>query len=362
MRRLLAAQMFAMTILTASAARPAAADPYREVEACFVLDTTGSMGGLIDAAKAKIWFIANEIANAPSKPQVRLCLMGFRDRGDAYVTKLTPLTSDVDAIYRELMAFTADGGGDTPEAVNQALLETVDMKAWSTRADVLRVVFLVGDAPPQAYPDEPGYEEIAARALAKGIVINPVLCGGDTAAGDAFAKIARGARGEASQIADMGAVERIATPVDQDLAALNRRLGRLIVPYGAQAARDAVVDKQRASEGMDDIALSDRLAYNLATGRVVQGGGDLIEALDAGDADLATLDTTLLPEAMRSMTRDELVAELGRIRSERAALSQLIRSLVEERRTQIEARRAKQPKGFDGVVSDLIARQLAGGS
>ena len=35
--------------------------PAPVIEVCFVLDTTGSMGGLIKGAKQKIWSIANDI-------------------------------------------------------------------------------------------------------------------------------------------------------------------------------------------------------------------------------------------------------------------------------------------------------------
>jgi hypothetical protein len=51
------------------------------IEVCFVLDTTGSMGGLIDGAKQKIWSIANEMISAKPTPQLKLGLIGYRDRG-----------------------------------------------------------------------------------------------------------------------------------------------------------------------------------------------------------------------------------------------------------------------------------------
>src|SRR5690606_39781596 len=80
--RLLVLSLLALCTLPALASHPPGAGGYRQVEACFVLDTTGSMSGLLDAAKQKIWFIASEIANAPGRPEVRLCLLAFRDRGD----------------------------------------------------------------------------------------------------------------------------------------------------------------------------------------------------------------------------------------------------------------------------------------
>src|SRR5207253_11223020 len=57
------------------------------IEVCFVLDTTGSMGGLIDGAKQKIWSIANEMVSAKPTPELKLGLIGYRDRGDEYVVK-----------------------------------------------------------------------------------------------------------------------------------------------------------------------------------------------------------------------------------------------------------------------------------
>src|SRR5437762_10315529 len=85
-----------------------------QVEVVFCLDTTGSMGGLIDAAKKKIWTISNQIAGGKPTPHVKVGLVAFRDRGDEYITKVFDLTDDLDAVYANLMGFRADGGGDEP--------------------------------------------------------------------------------------------------------------------------------------------------------------------------------------------------------------------------------------------------------
>src|SRR3954467_7079620 len=96
-----------------SAPRPAAAKKSK-VEVVFCLDTTGSMGGLLDGAKAKIWSICNQIAGGKPTPDLKVGLVAYKDKGDAYVTKVTDLTDDLDAVHGELMKFTPDGGGDTP--------------------------------------------------------------------------------------------------------------------------------------------------------------------------------------------------------------------------------------------------------
>src|SRR5438552_19192440 len=46
--------------------------PKPRIEVCFVLDTTGSMGGLIEGAKQKIWSIANEIGRASCRERVKI--------------------------------------------------------------------------------------------------------------------------------------------------------------------------------------------------------------------------------------------------------------------------------------------------
>ena len=69
------------------------------IEVVFVLDTTGSMGGVIAASKEKIWSIAITMANANEAPEVRMGLVAYRDRGDAYVTRVVDLSPDLDAMY-----------------------------------------------------------------------------------------------------------------------------------------------------------------------------------------------------------------------------------------------------------------------
>lgn len=348
----------AACVAPGSASAGAAPAPFREVEVCFVLDTTGSMANLIKAARDKIWFIANEIVSAPSMPAVKLCLLAFRDREDAYVTRHTLLTTDVDRIYGELAQFQAEGGGDTPEAVNQALSEAIDASGWSPRDEVLKLIFLVGDAPPKVYAGEPQYPELAARAAARGIVINPVLCGEDDETRRTWDSIAKLAHGRGAAIGDASRVERIVTPMDQDLAALNQRIGRTLVPYGSEAVRAETAAKQKSAEGMDDIGVSDRLAFNAATGRTVQGDGDLIDALDRGELATAAIDRDRLPDGLRSMTETELLAALQARRDERVALRRVIDALVMERREYIEARRKGGAQGFDAVVADTIRVQL----
>src|SRR5690348_466629 len=156
----------------------APAKPKPKVEVVFCLDTTGSMGGLINAAKQKIWAISNQISSGKPTPRVKIGLVAYRDRGDAYVTKVFDLTDDLDAIHGHLMGFQAQGGGDFPESVNQALNEAVTKITWSKDKKTLKMIFLVGDAPPHMdYADDVKYTETCKLAVSQDIIINTVQCG-----------------------------------------------------------------------------------------------------------------------------------------------------------------------------------------
>src|SRR5262245_5961740 len=179
----LAALVAAAGLSHSSAAPLERKDNKPQVEVVFCLDTTGSMGGLIEGAKQKIWSIVNQIASGRPIPEIKVGLLAYRDRGDVYITKLFELTADLDEVHKNLREFKADGGGDIPESVNQALNESVVKFKWSKDKETLRIIFLVGDAPPHMdYKDDVKYSETCKIAVDQGIIINTVLCGNDAEA------------------------------------------------------------------------------------------------------------------------------------------------------------------------------------
>ena len=115
--RFLALTALLFPLAAAADIAPPPAKP--RIEVAFVLDTTGSMSGLIDGAKRKIWQIANQLASGKPTPEIRIALVAYRDRGDAYVTRVVDLTRDLDKIYSELQALSADGALVTIPAAKQ---------------------------------------------------------------------------------------------------------------------------------------------------------------------------------------------------------------------------------------------------
>jgi Mg-chelatase subunit ChlD len=128
-----------------------------KVDVVFVLDTTGSMGGLIQTAKEKIWSIATTMASAQQAPEIRIGLVAYRDRGDAYVTRVVDLSPDLDSVYATLMDFQARGGGDTPESVNKALYDAVHNMSWSQEDQAYQAIFLRSSVARSRRPSNPGH-------------------------------------------------------------------------------------------------------------------------------------------------------------------------------------------------------------
>lgn len=334
-----------------------------QIEVCFVLDTTGSMSGLIEGAKKKIWSIANALVGAQPTPQIRFALVGYRDRKDEYVVKTHPLTDDIDAVYAKLREFSAGGGGDTPEAVNQALEEAVRRISWSTDSKTLRLIFLVGDAPPHMdYPDDVKYPVLCAEAQKKGILINTVQCGADSETRRVWQEIARLGEGEYTAIAQEGGMRVTTTPFDERLAELNREIGRTLVPYGAVEKRREVTQKQALAEAAPAPAVSDRMEFNRATGKVVQGGGDLLDALKAGEVKRDAIKSESLPEEWRKLEPKERDTKLTETANQRAKIQEEIGLLSRKRADYVRDEEKKQAAagkgdGFDAKVRETVTAQ-----
>ncbi len=340
---------------------PAAAP---QIEVCFVLDTTGSMSGLIEGAKQKIWSIANEMIAARPRPDLRIALIGFRDRGDQYVTEASDLTEDLDAVYARLSEFRADGGGDEPESVNQALHEAVTRVSWSPDRNVLKIIFLVGDSPPHMdYPDDVKYLDTCRLAMQKDLIINTVQCGRNLNTTPIWEEIARRAEGGYASIGQTGDMRVVSTPVDASLAALNTAIGETLVPYGSVEQQHAVAAKQAVSEVASAPAAADRLAYNVARGRGVQGRGDLIDDLKQGIVKLADLDREDLPPQMRDLSDAEREAYVQRAADQRRQLQARAEELLKERQDYLDTESAKRRTGsgdaFDEHVTRLLRTQAA---
>ena len=144
----------------------------------FVLDTTGSMGEEIERLKTTIEIINLNITSFKPKPRVRFGMVLYKDRGDEYVTRIIPLTESLDEFKKELDMITAEGGGDTPEDLQEALKDLINSMKWNNKG--IKLGFIITDAPPHLDYKDQKYTYVNAVKDAKkmGIKIFSVGTGG----------------------------------------------------------------------------------------------------------------------------------------------------------------------------------------
>ncbi len=340
------------------------------VDVVFVLDTTGSMGGLIEGAKQKIWAIVNEIAGGKPSPAIRVGLVAYRDKGDDYVTKKVELTDDLDAMYAQLMGFEANGGGDGPEHVNEALRMGVHDMAWTPGDKVLRIVFLVGDAEPHMdYADDVKYAATCETAVKAGIVINTVRCGADATTARIWQEIADLSEGKFASIAQDGGVVAVATPFDGQLAGLNGELNGTFVYHGSEEGRLGAKEKldadDRAAGAASPSAAGERAMWKARKSAESDSSytrGDLVTESQCEDFDPKNVKDEELPENMRSMSPEERKTYLDGLAARRAEIQKKMAEVSAERDAFIKAELAKrgaEKSGFDAEVFEMIKEQGA---
>jgi Mg-chelatase subunit ChlD len=343
------------------------------LEMVFVLDTTGSMGGLLDGAKQRIWGIINEVMQSASHPSVSVGLVAYRDRGDAYVTKVLPLTTNLDQVYSTLMSYLAEGGNDTPENVRRALADAVHNAGWSSRAPgVAQIIFLVGDAPPhEDYQDEPDTATTTAEAVRAGMIVNTIQCGNQSDTQQVWQMIAQRGEGQYFAIAQDGGVQTISTPYDKKLTELGAKIGSTYMAYGggdgeagAQYRAEAN-SRQAVTETVVVTSAPAGAAADRAVNKALNSeayAGDLLTSLENGSAKLDTVKDEDLPDDLRKLGPAARKKEIEKRLAERKKLREEILKLSKQRDEFITAARKKESgkqNSFDSAVAAALKMQLS---
>ncbi len=148
------------------------------LDVLFLLDATGSMSDEIDQIKTTLLSIAARISDLPSQPDLRFGMVAYRDRGDEFVTRTYDFEADIGQFLDSIRGVQADGGGDEPESLNEALHTAVNGPEWRG-GEALRLVFLIADAPPHLdYAQDYDYAVEMMEASRRGIKVFPIASSG----------------------------------------------------------------------------------------------------------------------------------------------------------------------------------------
>lgn len=340
------------------------------IQVVFALDATGSMSGLIKTAKEKIWSIAGSLSQTDKAPKIEIGLLFYRDKGDAFVTKIVRMQEDLDVVYEKLMDIQAAGGGDEPESVNLALSEAINNFGWSQDRSTYKTVFLVGDCPPHMDYREVQYPATCIRANEKDITINTILMGNNNTAERIWKSIAAKTNGSFTKAGmDVNDIA-VNTPYDQQISELSDELDELRYTYGNRDERVRYEEKKTASRkiasGSAISTKAQRAEYNAsASGKSgYSGTKELLNDVAESKVNPAALKPEELPEEFKNLKGKELETAIRKKIERRNELNKQLSALTRKRQECIDADLKKRNESevknsFNYQVYDKVKGQAA---
>jgi von Willebrand factor type A domain len=337
------------------------------VQIAILLDTSGSMQGLIEQAKSQLWKICNEFIKARQDgvaPEIQVALYEYGkdslSQNSGWIRQIQPLTQDLDKISEELFALKTNGG---QEYCGWVIKDAVNELAWSPRNDVYKVIFIAGNEPFTQGPVN--YAESCKAAITKGIIVNTIHCGGETEGVNGKWKDGADLADGKYMIIDQNrAVVSIQAPQDKEIARLGVELNNTYLAYGVEgklgASRQQMQDANVATLAPTSGAVVQRSVAK-ASANYVNASWDLVDAVNENNLDVSKLKTEELPAEMQKMNADERKAFIEKNSKEREQLQAKIKQLNTERE-QYVAQRMKEVAGtntLDAVVISAVREQSA---
>jgi len=332
--------------------------PARHIDVVIALDTSSSMNGLIDSARAKLWDVVSLLSKARPQPVVRVGLVSYGNTGYdhrvGWVRKDSDLTTDLDGVYAKLFALTINGG---EEYVARAVKVSTEQMQWDQDPKALKIIFVAGNEPAN---QDPVYavESTVQAAREKGIFVNTIYCGSQSN-GEAvlWSRVATLGGGKYAAI-DMNHTVAIATPMDDELAKLSVELNKTYVAYGRSGGEHLANQQKQDSNAqvMGGMAAASRASAK-ASHLYRNEAWDLVDAHAHAGKDVKSMAAEELPVEMKPMTPAQREEYVGRKAKERAEIQARIADLSKRRDAYVESERKKKPAksySFDDAVTGTI--------
>ena len=344
--------------LDQAAARSIAPPPEEgaTVDLVIALDVSGSMSGLIESAKQRLWDIVNEIAQAQPAPDLRLAIITYGNPAygaqSGFVRVDQAFTRDLDSVMKTLFSFGTNGGD---EFVARAVHTSVNELAWSAGTEGLKILFVAGNEAANQDPDISILEATQA-AISKGIVVNTIYCGNEgdeiVAGWRNVANLTNGLFASIDQHA--AAVANIATPMDQELAALNVALNETYLAYGKDGGSSKAnqIEQDRNASAMSEPAAASRAVAK--AGRLYRNESwDLVDAMESG-IEVETLEEEALPPELKSMSTGERREYIEALAEKRQQISAEIAAIGKKREDYIATERARLAEDREDGLDEAI--------
>ena len=281
----------------------------KKIKLALLLDTSGSMDGLIDQAKSQLWTIVNELAAAKcdeAKPEVQIALYEYGNDGlpasEGYIRLVTPLTNDLDKLSQDLFGLKTNGGSEFCGHVIQTACRQLD---WSSDGSDLQIIFIAGNEP--FTQGNINYQMACAEAKRKNIVVNTIFCGdfqeGINTSWKAGSDLTQGTY---ASIEQNSKTIFIPSPYDDKIDHLNTQLNNTYIEYGREGReKKELQSRQDAQSESYGAANKVNRAVSKSTHVYKNKSWDMVDAAEDESFDVTKVTKDQLPEAMKNMTDEQ---------------------------------------------------------
>lgn len=350
----------------AGAAESPKTEPDPLVQIALLLDTSGSMEGLINQARSQLWKIVNEFINAKSegrRPELQVALYEYGKSSltpqSGWIRQIQPFTTDLDKISEELFALKTNGG---EEFCGWVIKDATEQLSWSKSPKDYRAIFIAGNEPFTQGPVD--YRASCKAAIEKGIIVNTIHCGSEQEGiNGQWRDGALLAEGKFMLINHNQAVVHFQAPQDEEITRLGAELNRTYVAYGfagrEASQRQFAQDANARAEVASGAALQRSLAKASVNYR--NANWDLVDAFKENPAAIKNLKPADLPADLRTLSEAERNTQLEAKLKERTALQAKINQLNVERNKFVteQTKKSISTNTLDTVVVSTIREQAA---
>ncbi|MBN1412379.1 MAG: VWA domain-containing protein [Spirochaetales bacterium] len=334
------------------------------IQMAILLDTSGSMDGLIGQAKSQLWTIVNELARAKrngKNPKLEVALFEYGNDGlpssEGYMRMISDLTVDLDKISEELFALKTNGGS---EYCGMVIDRAAAKLSWSEDKNVFKVIYIAGNE--EFTQGNVSYKKACPAAIARGIIVNTIFCGDHAEGINTYWKDGADlADGKYMSIDQNEQIVQINTPYDSEIVELGNELNATYVAYGdtgkEKKERQSVQDANAGSMGMSSL-----VERNVTKAQEVYSndGWDLVDAVENEVVDVEKLKDEELPEEMKGMNGKEKKEYVKEMSEKRASLQKRINELNIKRQEYVTAEMKKNSTEdtLDQAILSAIREQV----
>lgn len=333
------------------------------IKIALLLDTSNSMDGLINQAKAQLWDIVNEFSYAKcgndNRPELQIALYEYGNdnlsSSEGYLRQVLPFSSDLDDISEKLFSLSTNGGEEYCGTVINTSLKQLD---WGKNQDDLNLIFIAGNEP--FTQGRLNYEHAASQAKEKDVVVNTIFCGNYAQGIATHWKDGAVLTGGDYMAIDHNAEQiYVHTPYDDQIMRLNSKLNKTYVAYGSLG--NAKLQKQQEQDS-NAYEVEAEVAVNRAVSKSSKmyknSSWDLVDAVEDKAVVVSDLKEDALPKELKGKSEAEISAILKERKTEREKLSSEIQQLNAKRERYIAAH-AKKGGELENAMLNAIKKQAA---